>query len=576
LEETYGRCIERINRKDSRVLKVLKWVSFATIPLHVEELREAVAFDLGDTAWNAEKMPQKEFVIGCCANLVVVDSTDNRVRFAHSSVKQYLEKGRERNIIQGYPTTAQGVLECGEFCVAYLSFSDFSLQLSTRRNEKAVVAVPPPFLLAQETLPGLFTRRLFQKPRNQKRSVSVPFRTVTAPTPDRNRYKFLDYAVTNWALQTKKIPHTSLMWERFEGLATCFNETWNFHPWVSGGRSESSRLHSIFGWAVKEQHEPLLSIARAAGPNLLRVCNVPVIGEGLPALHIASKLGYETMVRSLLGFCNANVLDLQGYTALHHTASRGHIKICQLLLSAQGIKVNAPSNSQQTALSQAARNGHNAVVKLLLGIGAEFDSQDVDSRTPLLWAARNGHEAVVKLLIEKGANLEAKDEWGRTPLSWAARNGHEAVVKLLLDKGANFEARDKISGRTPLLWAARIGHEAVVKLLIEKCADLEANEGWGQRQTPLSCAAMNGHEAVVKLLIDNDANLEFKDEQGRTPLLWAAINGHEAVVKLLIEKGANLEAKDKLGPTSLSWAAIKRHEAVVKLLIEKGADPSSA
>lgn len=30
LEETYGRCASRINFLDSRVLKVLKWVSFAT------------------------------------------------------------------------------------------------------------------------------------------------------------------------------------------------------------------------------------------------------------------------------------------------------------------------------------------------------------------------------------------------------------------------------------------------------------------------------------------------------------------------------------------------------------------
>ena len=48
----------------------------------------------------------------------------------------------------------------------------------------------------------------------------------------------------------------------------------------------------------------------------------------------------------------------------------------------------------------------------------------------LLLTAREGQEAVVKLLLEKGAELESKDGWGRTPLSWAAENGHEAVVKL--------------------------------------------------------------------------------------------------------------------------------------------------
>jgi hypothetical protein len=88
-------------------------------------------------------------------------------------------------------------------------------------------------------------------------------------------------------------------------------------------------------------------------------------------------------------------------------------------------------------------------------------------RTPLSWAARQGREAVVKLLLEKGAEIEAKDEYGRTPLSWAAGQGHEAVVKLLLEKGAEIEVKDEY-GSTPLSWAAEQGHEAVVKLLLEK------------------------------------------------------------------------------------------------------------
>jgi ankyrin repeat protein len=54
-------------------------------------------------------------------------------------------------------------------------------------------------------------------------------------------------------------------------------------------------------------------------------------------------------------------------------------------------------------------------------------------------AARNGHEAVVKLLLlllEKEADVKSKNGVGQTPLSRAARGGHKAVVKLLLEKGA--------------------------------------------------------------------------------------------------------------------------------------------
>ncbi|VTO89554.1 unnamed protein product [Fusarium graminearum] len=51
---------------------------------------------------------------------------------------------------------------------------------------------------------------------------------------------------------------------------------------------------------------------------------------------------------------------------------------------------------------------------------------------PLWRAAKNGHEAIIKLLLSTGkVDLDAKDEDGRTPLSLAAKNGYEAIVKLL-------------------------------------------------------------------------------------------------------------------------------------------------
>jgi Ankyrin repeats (3 copies) len=62
-------------------------------------------------------------------------------------------------------------------------------------------------------------------------------------------------------------------------------------------------------------------------------------------------------------------------------------------------------------------------------------------QTPLTQAARNGNYAVVKLLIEKGAKLEVRDTDGRTPLSWAIKNGHETIMKLLEKSGNSAEPR---------------------------------------------------------------------------------------------------------------------------------------
>jgi ankyrin repeat protein len=97
---------------------------------------------------------------------------------------------------------------------------------------------------------------------------------------------------------------------------------------------------------------------------------------------------------------------------------------------------------EMTGVYVAAYFGLEGAIIGLLNNGRDTGKADVDSkdsygRTPLWWAARNGHEAVVKLLLETGeVDVECKDENDWTPLSWAIEGGHEAIVKLLLKAGA--------------------------------------------------------------------------------------------------------------------------------------------
>ncbi|OBT59897.1 hypothetical protein VE03_10475 [Pseudogymnoascus sp. 23342-1-I1] len=178
-----------------------------------------------------------------------------------------------------------------------------------------------------------------------------------------------------------------------------------------------------------------------------------------------------------------------------------------------------------------------ATAQKFLKEGADVDAKDtpIDRTTPLCWAARNGHEAVIKLLLDTGnVNANSKGKDGLTPLLWVAQNGHEAVVKLLLDTcKVDADSKDRY-GRTPLLWATRNGHdEAVVQLLLDT-GKVDADSKGEDGRTPLSWAAENGNDVVMKLLLDTDkVDADSKGKDGRTPLLWAAANGHDAVVKLL-------------------------------------------
>jgi ankyrin repeat protein len=58
---------------------------------------------------------------------------------------------------------------------------------------------------------------------------------------------------------------------------------------------------------------------------------------------------------------------------------------------------------------RAAGTGHDAVVTLLLNMGADADAKNNHGQTVLMGAAADRHEAVGKLLLEKGVDLNAKD-----------------------------------------------------------------------------------------------------------------------------------------------------------------------
>jgi ankyrin repeat protein len=225
-------------------------------------------------------------------------------------------------------------------------------------------------------------------------------------------------------------------------------------------------------------------------------------------------------------------------TALHN--------LCEQYYQGGNKRINLGRNftfpQRKGPLPYLAEHGDGILLAFLCDSGKfNIESTGNDGRTPLSWAARNGHEAVVRLLLERGANPESKDKSGWTSLSWAAASGQEAVVRLLIEKGAGLGSKDN-EGRTPLSRAAAGKQERFKR--------------------------GSNHGAVMGLLLaDPRVNLNAGDANGRTPLSWAAGEGLYARVKLMLAKeGIDPVSKDAHGQTTLSWAEKNGHEAVVELL----------
>ncbi|RAQ58980.1 ankyrin repeat-containing protein [Aspergillus flavus] len=86
-----------------------------------------------------------------------------------------------------------------------------------------------------------------------------------------------------------------------------------------------------------------------------------------------------------------------------------------------------------TKLHILAYFGIDQLLERFLRGKLDINAKDNHGTTALHWAVRNGHKAMVKLLVNnKNTNINAKDSYGRTALHWAARSANKDIMSLLL------------------------------------------------------------------------------------------------------------------------------------------------
>ncbi|KAK1760561.1 ankyrin repeat-containing domain protein [Echria macrotheca] len=294
-------------------------------------------------------------------------------------------------------------------------------------------------------------------------------------------------------------------------------------------------------------------------------------------IHVASESGALEILKGILDMVDpiggeVNKRDSENMTALHYAARNGHEAIARLLLKA-ATDPNAMDDDGWTSLHYAAASGHEELVRLFLGDGPDSGVRDRDGQTALHCAVFSGCEAVVRLLLEAGADVAAKDRWGQTPLHRGMMNGHKSIIRLLLEAGANrwasLDARDR-SGMEPLHFAASNGWCEVLRLLLKEGGNVNAknNDGW----SALHYASAGGYDATVALLLELGADIGAEDNDGGTPLHYAAQSGYDAVTSRLLEMGADIGEKDNDGWTALHYAAWRGRDMTVRRLVEMGAD----
>ena len=200
-----------------------------------------------------------------------------------------------------------------------------------------------------------------------------------------------------------------------------------------------------------------------------------------------------------------------------------------------------------------------------------MSSRDEEEQTPLMIASREGHVAIVQLLLKDYS--VCVDEVTTPP---AVRNpAFDRLMKNPIVRKTAIRSGFKLNGTTALMLASQYGHASVVEILLAHGADINLQS---TGSTALLSASAFGQEDCVRLLLAKGADLSLGNTQtGSTPLIMSSWNGHTNIVAILLEHGAtpNVDKMTHSGNTSLHMALSLRRADTVELLLKHGADPNA-
>ncbi|ESU39016.1 Serine/threonine protein kinase [Giardia duodenalis] len=359
---------------------------------------------------------------------------------------------------------------------------------------------------------------------------------------------------------------------------------------------------------LAETNETALQLALNAGNLQLAHLLTPLEGYQLPLTHemlVRTPRKTELMLAAESGniikawhFLNAqaNILDVNGKTALMYAAEWGYISIVRLLILKESRLSMRDCGS--TALMLATRNGHSLVARIL----ADRESRLVNKQgmSALIFAVYRGDVPLVQTLVDKESRIT--DRNGDTALLHAVRLltvdetvygiPHASlleIIKLLAPREARFiSTRDK---RSALMIAAEQNCYEAVSILAEYETHLRTSKGW----TALMLAAKSGAVQAAQILAEKEAGSVSYNNTCAFKI--AALNGQTEICKILYNlegplvettfgfsfmslaatinnyqyiemyKEHFLQQRDADGTTALMLSAIGNHIETTKILL---------
>lgn len=622
LKAAYSRYFPPIAEKHFTLFrKLVDLMVSCSKPLTIDELNIFVTITNQPTTRAVEevKKPYMEAILERAFG-ALVRTSDSRVYFVHSTVKEFLF-GLQEDVSHPLHESHRAELQSAHLtiacaCIRYLLLEDFRKDLfdvnesSTEKSPTSPISSDAQSSLAQDTesLNDMFSVADINFLRDEE-ALHEAIRPIVS-----SRFPAYEYAALNWthhysmceAIAEQKIHENAKLLS--QKSSPQFSNWYNYA--LSAARTTMPSLLEV---------NPVLIAAIFGHTRNLRdllendeQLSVPI---RTTALFWATYKGQVSTVKLLLEYATPPDSPKEQQTPLFVAAYGGFTEIVDMLIATEQVDVNFQGRRGRTPLLVAAEQGHeDTVARLLQHKGVQVDDADYNGWTPFLaaafsgslgclnmlidsgqcdpnhvdrsnrcalsYAAEEGRLDVVKVLLRSGKiNATLADKYGRTALSYAAAKGHLPIVRLLVQAKLQISDRDE-KGRNAISWAANSAAAArknrdgvsVLNYLIKKdkmAARAADVSGW----TPLAWAMESpGHLDAVKALIEiGGVDVNHRDDtSGRPVLSWAATEGYLEIVTYLLEvPDINVNLTDKTGRTPLSYAAANGRLDVVRLLIAR-------
>ena len=395
LTTTYRRILRRLRDLGSTDpligMKIFGIVSAARRPLNLEELREAISIEPGNTTWNASKLVNDvKKSLGCCGSLIVIDEELSTVHFAHSSVKQHLETFPDDADIPEYhinPDSANSVL--GEIIVTYLNLDVLQQQLtkSSKASEPLSTQATSHLITTSLSLPattGTTLARKLLKNRTPQFDIGRELEKAAGLTREPKvrplqANSLLSYAQEHWLSHAGLFNiGGSIVWDLFVRLVHGDSQI-VIKAWTS--EDALSMSPKFVDLVLQSGNEALLSYARQKGIMeafrnefncLTRFINGRRIKINLLALSTAVRKGNASSMQRLLDNGPTNIEDRGEILGrlLSSMLWDGNLTSFEMLL-AHGANVNAGGCWYSSVMEEAAFSSIGSLaVPILLENGA--------------------------------------------------------------------------------------------------------------------------------------------------------------------------------------------------------------